>query len=307
MNGDAGRAPVFGSPVDHTPTIVGRAEVRPGDQPALPGIFGHYRIVAEQEQPRRPVAVKAITSGLSSPELRRRFDLESQTPLGAQPYFAMECIEGETFLEYAAAHDPYTAGHSARVTAFALALARAGGLPAAELETLRRAGMLHDIGKVGVPDAILRKAGPLTGDERAAIEAHPMIGYRLLESVPFLAEALPAVRHHHERWDGRGYPDALAGTAIPPHARLMAVADTYDAMTSSRPYRGQLSREEAVRRLRAESGTQFDPAAIELFDAVESELHALRQRAAGVWFAGDPTWGVTRNARSSTTLGPTAD
>ncbi len=254
MNGDAGRAPVFGSPVDHTPTIVGRAEVRPADGPALP----------------------------RTPELLRRFDLESQTPFGAQPYFAMEFIKGETLLEYAAARDPYTAGHSERVTAYALALARAGGLPKAELETLRRAGMLHDIGKVGVPDAILRKAGPLTAEERAAIEAHPMIGYRMLESLPFLAEALPAVRHHHERWDGRGYPDALAGIVIPPHARLMAVADTYDAMTSARPYRGPLRREEAVRRLRAESGTQFDPAAIELFDAVESELHALRQRAADV-------------------------
>jgi hypothetical protein len=184
----------------------------------------------------------------------------------------------EAFAKATDARDPYTAGHSERVTAYALALGRAGGLPDGDLETLRRAGMLHDIGKVGVPDAILRKAGPLTAEERAAIEAHPMIGYRMLETLPFLAEALHGVRHHHERWDGRGYPDGLAGTGIHLHARLLAVADTYDAMTSARPYRGPLPRDEAVRRLRAERGTQFDPAAIELFEAVEPEFHALRER-----------------------------
>jgi len=185
----------------------------------------------------------------------------------------------EAFARAIDARDPYTAGHSERVARCVVTLARAGGLPDAEIETLRRGSMLHDIGKVGVPDAVLRKPGPLDADERAAIEAHPAIGYYMLESVPFLAEALPAVRSHHERWDGQGYPDRLAGTDIHPHARLLAVADTYDAMTSARPYRTALSRDEAVRRIRAERGRQFEPAAIDIFDAVEPELHAVRAEA----------------------------
>src|SRR5688572_15353927 len=135
----------------------------------------------------------------------------------------------EAFAKAIDARDHYTAGHSERVTAYSLVLARAYGLPEAELEIVRRAGMLHDIGKVGVPDAVLRKPGPLDAEERAAIELHPVIGYTMLEHVPFLAESLPAVRGHHERWDGKGYPDGLAGTNIHIHARLMAVADTYDA------------------------------------------------------------------------------
>ena len=181
----------------------------------------------------------------------------------------------EAFAKAIDARDRYAAGHSERVTAYTLVLARHTGTPNGELETIRRAGMLHDIGKVGVPDAVLLKAAALDPIERAAIEAHVTIGYHMLESLPFLEASLPAVRGHHERWDGKGYPDRLAGTGIHPHARLMAVADTYDAMTSARPYRGALPPEEAARRLRADSGRQFDPAAIELYDAVERDFIAL--------------------------------
>jgi putative nucleotidyltransferase with HDIG domain len=183
----------------------------------------------------------------------------------------------EAFAKAIDARDPYTAGHSERVTKYVLALARARGISETELEIIRRGGMMHDIGKVGVPDAVLRKAGPLNPEERAFIEAHPTTGFKMLQAVPFLVDALPSIRSHHERWDGQGYPDKLAGTRIHPHARLMAVADTYDAMTSARPYRGALSREEAARRIRAEVGTQFDPAAVEIFDVVEAEFHALRE------------------------------
>lgn len=161
------------------------------------------------------------------------------------------------------------------MTRYTLVLAKAFGLPDAELEIVRRGGMLHDIGKVGVPDAVLHKPGPLDAEERATIELHPVIGYTMLEHVPFLSQSLPAVRGHHERWDGKGYPDKLAGTDIHLHARLMAVADTYDAMTSARPYRPGLPREEAARRLRAERGTQFEPAALDLYDACEAEFHAI--------------------------------
>lgn len=183
----------------------------------------------------------------------------------------------EAFARAIDARDPYTAGHSERVTAYSLVLARRSGKHVGEFETIRRAGMLHDIGKVGVPDAVLMKPGHLDAHERTLIEAHVTIGYHMLESLPFLGASLPSVRGHHERWDGQGYPDRLGGTDIHPHARIMAVADSYDAMTSARPYRSALPSEEAARRLRADSGTQFDPAAIELFDAVEREFTALHE------------------------------
>jgi putative nucleotidyltransferase with HDIG domain len=173
------------------------------------------------------------------------------------------------------ARDHYTAGHSERVTAYTLILARANGRNDAELEVIRRAGMLHDIGKVGVPDAVLLKPGPLDAGERAAIEAHVTIGHRMLEGLPFLEAALPSVRGHHERWDGTGYPDRLGGADIHPHARMMAVADSFDAMTSARPYRQALSVEEASRRLRADRGRQFDPAVIDVYETVESDFSQL--------------------------------
>jgi putative nucleotidyltransferase with HDIG domain len=187
----------------------------------------------------------------------------------------------EAFARAIDARDAYTAGHSERVTAYTLALARAVHLPDEELETIRRAGMLHDIGKVGVRDAVLLKSGPLDQDERAEMEAHVTLGYGMLEGLSFLAQALPSVRGHHERWDGCGYPDKLAGSSIHLHARLMAVADAYDAMTSARPYRRPLPPEEAARRIRVDSGSQFDPEVVETFDAVEDDFHAIRaaQRA----------------------------
>ena len=183
----------------------------------------------------------------------------------------------QAFAKAIDARDPYTAGHSERVTAYSLVLARQSGQFSTEFETIRRAGLLHDIGKVGVPDAVLLKPSKLDPEERKLIEAHVTIGYEMLVSLPFLGASLPAVRGHHERWDGAGYPDRLAGTDIHPHARLMAVADSYDAMTSARPYRSALPAEEAARRLRADSGKQFDPEMVALFDAVEEEFLALHQ------------------------------
>ena len=175
------------------------------------------------------------------------------------------------------ARDRYTAGHSERVTAYAVMLARSMKLPEADVEVVRRAGMLHDIGKVGVPDRVLLKSGPLDADERALIEPHTTIGFEMLRDLPFLRDALPAVRGHHERWDGRGYPDGLAGGDIHPHARVLAVADSFDAMTSARPYRHALPFDEAARRLRADAGTQFDPAIVGVFGRVEAELrHAVQ-------------------------------
>jgi putative nucleotidyltransferase with HDIG domain len=186
----------------------------------------------------------------------------------------------EAFAKAIDARDRYTAGHSERVTAYTLVLAHAAEMAPSALETIRRAGPLHDIGKVGIPDQILLKAGPLDPAERQIMESHVTIGFEMLLSLQFLREALPVIRGHHERWDGRGYPDRLAGRDINAVARLMSVADSYDAMTSARPYRVALSEEEAARRLRVDSGKQFDPEAIEAFDAIESQFKEIRARMA---------------------------
>ncbi|OFW01591.1 MAG: hypothetical protein A3I61_06110 [Acidobacteria bacterium RIFCSPLOWO2_02_FULL_68_18] len=183
----------------------------------------------------------------------------------------------EAFAKAIDARDRYTAGHSERVTAYSMLLARHSGQYADAFETIRRAAMLHDIGKVGVPDRVLLKEGSLDPHERALMQAHVTIGHGMLEPLPFLGASLPAVRGHHERWDGMGYPDRLAGVDIHPHARLMSVADSYDAMTSGRPYRGALPAKEAARRLRIDRGKQFDPEMVDLFDALEQEFAALYQ------------------------------
>jgi putative nucleotidyltransferase with HDIG domain len=181
----------------------------------------------------------------------------------------------ETLAKAIDARDRYTAGHSERVTAYTLLLARTMKLPAADLDVLRRAGMLHDIGKVGVPDRVLLKAGPLDSTERTIIESHVTIGVEMLRDLPFLRDALPAIRGHHERVDGRGYPDNLSGDGIHLHARVMAVADSFDAMTTVRPYRSALPPDEAAHRVRAGAGTQFDSAVVHAFDRAESELRSM--------------------------------
>lgn len=169
--------------------------------------------------------------------------------------------------------DAYTRGHAARVTSYALTLADTmGGF---DIASLRLASDLHDVGKIGVPDAVLNKPDRLTADEVAAIRRHPEIGERILEPLIDDRFVTGVVRSHHERWDGAGYPDGLAGEAIPPAARLLAVADTLDAMTSDRAYREGLSWEVALEEIRRCAGTQFDPALVEVFDAALPRLEAL--------------------------------
>lgn len=187
----------------------------------------------------------------------------------------------EAFAKTLDARDNYTRGHSERVTAYTLALAQAIGLDPATCEIIRRAGLLHDIGKVGVPDAVLQKPGRLDEEERRLMERHVIIGYEMLTGLTFLKDCLPSIRGHHERWDGKGYPDRLAGHDIHLHARLMAVADAYDAITSDRPYRKHLPLDEAARRLRADSGMQFDPAAIDAFNCAEREFVHIHDEAFG--------------------------
>ena len=164
------------------------------------------------------------------------------------------------------AKDPYTHGHSQRVERHTYRTAAAMGLSVEEIEELRLAAALHDVGKIRVPDRILRKPGRLTAEERSVVEDHVVVGAWMVSSVGS-ADVISAVRHHHERWDGRGYPDGLAGSDIPLYARMIAVADAYDAITSTRPYRVSAGREHAVSVLRAESGSQFDPMIVDAFVA----------------------------------------
>ena len=160
--------------------------------------------------------------------------------------------------------DPYTHGHSLRVERHTYRTAALMGLPAADLDDLRKAASLHDVGKIRVPDRILRKSGPLSPDERLIVEEHAVVGAWMVSSVGN-ADVIAAVRHHHERWDGTGYPDGLAGSEIPLFARIIAVADAYDAITSTRPYRASSGRDDAIDALRAETGSQFDPEVVEAF------------------------------------------
>jgi putative nucleotidyltransferase with HDIG domain len=155
------------------------------------------------------------------------------------------------------AKDPYTAGHSERVSVLSVAIGRTIGLPADDLEVLRLGALLHDIGKIGVPDDVLRKPGALTADEFDAIKQHPVLGARILRSVPFLAKYLLIVELHHESPDGRGYPRGLRGDEIPLVARIVHAADAYDAMTSARAYRAAMPADAAMRELWRCAGTQF--------------------------------------------------
>jgi putative nucleotidyltransferase with HDIG domain len=169
-----------------------------------------------------------------------------------------------------AARDPEAAGHAARVTALSERIARALGVDGAPLAALRVGGPLHDLGKLAVDETILNKPGPLDARELAEIRTHPVVGARMIETIEPLRAALACVLHHHERWDGDGYPTRLAGDAIPLEARILAVADAFDAMTSNRPYRAPLTTPEALDEVDRCTGSQFDPDVAEAFLALSA-------------------------------------
>jgi response regulator RpfG family c-di-GMP phosphodiesterase len=174
--------------------------------------------------------------------------------------------------------DVGTHAHSRRVRGYSMALARAHGVPSSELRDIEHGVLLHDIGKIGIPDAILLKPGPLTAAEWKIMRQHPEIGRQLVEKIPFLRGAVPVVYHHHERWDGTGYPLGLARTAIPLGARIFAVADAFDAMTFDRPYSRAMSFEAARDEIQRCAGTHFDPAVVVTFLGIPVDLLAAIQR-----------------------------
>jgi len=158
------------------------------------------------------------------------------------------------------AKDPYTRGHSQRVSYWSVEIGREMGLDGADLKALEYGGLLHDIGKIGIAEPILRKAAMLTPEEMTVMREHPAIGAEILKDVDFLREAARAVRNHHERWDGTGYPDGLVGDAIPIVARIVNAADTWDACRSHRPYQQAMSVEDALGVMERLRGSQIDPA-----------------------------------------------
>jgi putative two-component system response regulator len=163
------------------------------------------------------------------------------------------------------ARDQYTRSHVELVNAYAQALAMELGWDEKRREDLEFGAILHDIGKIAVKESILSKTGPLNKDEWSEMRQHPVVGARMIQDIPFLAPAIPVVLYHHERWDGGGYPDGLSAEEIPPEARLLAVVDTFHAMTSDRPYHVAIDPEEAFREIVTLSGKQFDPTIVDAF------------------------------------------
>jgi putative nucleotidyltransferase with HDIG domain len=174
----------------------------------------------------------------------------------------------ETLNAAVEARDPYTAGHSQRVRRVALAIGRELRLPAKQLGALGTAALFHDIGKIGMPDSILTKPDKLTRAEAAVMREHVTRGAEIVARISSLADSVPTIRHHHERWDGLGYPDRLRGTDVPVEAAIIAIADTWDAMTTDRPYAAALPMDAALEQLEAGRGKQFNPAVVDAFLSV---------------------------------------
>jgi HD-GYP domain-containing protein (c-di-GMP phosphodiesterase class II) len=230
------------------------------------GIFGNEVPVRS----RNEIGDLTHTFNYMSKQLRA-FDLENRGL-----YQSLEQGYLETIVALANSidsKDSYTRGHSQRVSELSVAIGRELGLGERELKQLAFGGILHDIGKIGIVERILLKQSRLTDEEMSTMREHPEIGASIIEAVAFLGPALPAVRNHHERWDGSGYPDRMVGERIPLIARIVNVADTWDACTSTRPYQNALPFEDALAIVRGLSGTQCDPKVV---TALEQVLAAWR-------------------------------
>jgi putative nucleotidyltransferase with HDIG domain len=193
------------------------------------------------------------------------------------------------------AKDPYTSGHSERVARIAVRLAEELGMPPAKRSDLYLAGLLHDVGKIGVEDVLLKKSGPLTPDEYLKIQMHVEIGVKIIKDLKKLHHILPGVRHHHESMDGTGYPDKLHGEEIPLEARILAVADSFDAMSSNRPYRARLSLAQIDAILRKGRGVQWDADVIDALFSCRSDVEMIRQKGLGESLIGAVDMTLGRN------------
>jgi putative nucleotidyltransferase with HDIG domain len=232
------------------------------------------RLTAELSRREQEAADKERQLELYAADLRETFKQERERSHELQRSYVATVRALSNAVE---ARDAYTGKHAERVTAYGLELAHATGLPVADTPQIEFGFLLHDVGKIAIPDAILFKPDRLTPRERALMEQHPVIGDEIVRGIEFLSEASQVVRSHHERWDGHGYPDGLAGEQIPLAARVFAVADVLDALTSDRPYRPPSSLGVARDMILAESERQFDPRVIEAFSSIPD--HAFEQIA----------------------------
>ncbi|MBN2026300.1 MAG: GAF domain-containing protein [Actinobacteria bacterium] len=228
-------------------------------------VIGVLNIYTEEPHVFNPHEINLFTS------------LASQAAIAIENARLFESLE-EIYIEVITAmasaidaRDAYTHGHSNRVTKYAVKIAEEMGMSPAEVDIIRNASILHDVGKIGIKEDILKKPGRLTEEERREMEYHPFIGTKILQSVKLLEPVMPMVYHHHERFDGTGYPDGLRGEEIPLGARIISVADAFESMTSDRPYRKALPLEEAMAELRYGSGRQFDPRVVEVFMRLAEE------------------------------------
>ncbi|MFQ5585350.1 MAG: HD domain-containing phosphohydrolase [Thermodesulfobacteriota bacterium] len=228
-----------------------------------------------------PLEIKGEAYGLLGVSDRKRkfseIELEIFCALGSQAAVAIDNAilhrrVKDAFLHTAAAlaeavnsRDPYTGGHTKRVEEYSLRIADALDLPEEEKENLKLAAILHDIGKIGIDDAILRKGGHLSGEEEAVMKKHPEIGARILSFADEMGDVMPGVCYHHEWFDGSGYPEGLKGEEIPLQARIIGIADAYDALTTNRPYRKVVDQAGALEELTEKGGSQFDPFLIDVF------------------------------------------
>jgi response regulator RpfG family c-di-GMP phosphodiesterase len=223
------------------------------------------------------VLLITIENALRKKDLERQLDdyrvnLEGKVKEQTDVINSMYVRSIDAMIKALEAKDFYTRGHSQRVTLYSKAIAEELGMAGQELEDLHRASVLHDLGKIGVREAVLNKPGKLTEKEFAEIVRHPETAIRILDPIPFFHPLLPAILHHHERFDGKGYPSRLAGKNIPLASRIMTIADTFDAMTSTRAYRKALPVSDAIAEVRRCSGTQFDPDIVPAFFACQSKI-----------------------------------
>ena len=212
--------------------------------------------------------VLALIAYLWIQELRDRYRLQSfnETLIAAQKRLQEAEIDTIAVLILTEeAKDSYVRGHTKRVSQYALAIAKAMGFPEEEQKIIERAGILHDLGKIGIGDSILNKPGKLNDEEWKVMKGHPQRGLEILEPLQFLPAEKEIVLHHHERYAGRGYPEGIKGGAVSIGARIMAVADAFDAMNSARPYRKALSKDTILAELKKVSGTQLDPTVVGVF------------------------------------------
>jgi len=252
--------PYFSRPADYEKFL---------EDPPLPGVT---YAVAPFQLDRRMGCITAVVSDedFGERELRLLAGIADQAKLALANAASYEGLEHtfvstvEALANALEANDEYTSTHARWITDLSLRVGQELGLDERTLKRLELGALLHDIGKIGIPSDVLAKPGRLTAAERKLVQTHPELGERIIAPIDRLQSVRPIVRHCHERWDGRGYPDGVAGEDIPLESRIIFVCDAYHAMTSDRPYRRRLSHREAVRRLHEASGTQFDPQVVEV-------------------------------------------